>query len=93
MRLEITRHQRSDSDAFQYNDRTYYTENDEIIFDFLETQSNENKDLREWAEFILPWMTCTGNSMSMGFNADKCNQITYSIVFINEKNIKHFTKC
>lgn len=93
MRLEITRHQRSDTDAFQYNDRKYYTENDEIIFDFLEEEANEKKDRREWVEFALDWMTNIGNSMSLGYNPDNCKEISYSIVFIDEKGVKHFCEC
>lgn len=92
MRLEIIRKQHNNT-MFHYCDRTYITEDEDLIMDFLNDYYDEKKNLREWVEYALPMMTCIGNNMSLGYEESECMNVDYNLCFINDKGLKHYVRC
>lgn len=90
MRLTIYRRQH-DATEDSYNTRTYVTDNDDIILDFLNEYDGEG-NLRQWIEDNVNDMDVLNNNMTLGYNTDECNIIDYHIVFDNDTT-KTSIKC
>lgn len=91
MKLDITRIQ--SNNTFNYCSREYTTDDNDIIYDFLEVWYDEKKDLRSWIEVNLPRFVCLGNKTSIGYSDIGLSTITYNITFVNDKDMKHFISC
>lgn len=85
MKLKIIRRQ-SNADNSMFNERTYYTEDDNIILDFLNEYDGEG-NISEWIEDNIEDMNVLHNDMSLGYNDKECDKVDYNIEFIADSGL------
>ena len=84
MNLQIEQHTYNSTGK---NIRTYITEDDDIIIDFLEAYYDKKEDIHTFLNDIDKTMVCVGNDMSLQYEDRTDNEVKYKIWFTNDKGI------